>query len=242
MADAATSKPRWYRLTPDRLVLLLLAAEGLLWLSERYQWFAFNRHKGWTALIAVASVGVFFLSMLLWFVFALLFRWRFQFSIRSLLLLTVAVALPCSWLTVAMDAARGQREAVKWFQEASARLDTIGRRTPTARPCGAPGRPDPHGCAPFDGRFSLGRNTNQRRKPRGHRRPAELGATSVCRQAQRCLPRTAPPASAPPGASNSAALESATRGSNTLPAWLDSKSLTSAAPGPRIRGSNTSTD
>ena len=57
MADAP--KPRWYRLTPDRLVLLLLAVEGLLWLSERFCWFPFNQHKGWTVLIAVASVGVF---------------------------------------------------------------------------------------------------------------------------------------------------------------------------------------
>ena len=30
----------------------------------------------------------------------LIFRWRFQFSIRSLLVLTVAVAVPCSWLAV----------------------------------------------------------------------------------------------------------------------------------------------
>ena len=50
---------RWYRLTSDRLVLLLLAVEGLLWLSERFQWFPLNEHKGWTVLIVVASVGAF---------------------------------------------------------------------------------------------------------------------------------------------------------------------------------------
>jgi hypothetical protein len=49
--------------------------------------------------------------MILWFVLALLFHWRFQFSIRSLLVLTVAVAIPCSWLAVEMKNAKEQREA-----------------------------------------------------------------------------------------------------------------------------------
>ena len=57
---------RWYRLTPDRLVIGLLVVEWLLWLSERFQYFGFNQHKGWTVLIAVASVGVAMLVMLLW--------------------------------------------------------------------------------------------------------------------------------------------------------------------------------
>ena len=70
---------RWLRPTPDRLVLAVLALEGFLVLSERFQWFAFNQHKGWTVLIAVASVGVFFLLMFLWFFAAVLFRLRFQY-------------------------------------------------------------------------------------------------------------------------------------------------------------------
>ena len=39
-------------------------------------------------------------SMHLSFAVSLLFGWRLQFSIRSLLALVVAVAIPCSWLTV----------------------------------------------------------------------------------------------------------------------------------------------
>ncbi len=105
MADGR-SKPRWYRLTPDRFVIGLLVVEGLLWLSERFQWFSFNEHKGWTVLIGVAVVGAAFLLMLLWFIASLLFRWRFQFSIRSLLVLTIAdagvkkvrQALPNCWI------------------------------------------------------------------------------------------------------------------------------------------------
>ncbi len=107
-----TPQRRWFRPTPGWLAVGLLAVEGLLWLSERYEWFGFNSHEGWTALIAVAAVGAMLLLMLLWFAVALIFRLRFQFSIRSLLVLTVAVALPCSWMAVEMKAAREQKEAV----------------------------------------------------------------------------------------------------------------------------------
>ena len=103
-------KPRWYRLTPDRLVIGLLVVECLLWLSERFQWPIW--HKGYPVMIAVAMVGLAFLIMLFWFIASLLFRWRFQFSIRSLLVMVVVAAIPCSWLAVEMKKAREQKEAV----------------------------------------------------------------------------------------------------------------------------------
>ena len=102
----------WYRLTPDRFAIGLLVVECLLWLSERFQWFGFNEHKGWTVLIAVAIVGVACVLMSLRFVVSLLFRRRFQFSIRSSLVLTAAVAILCSWLAVEMKAAKKQKEAM----------------------------------------------------------------------------------------------------------------------------------
>ena len=104
-------KCRWFCPTPGWLVLGLLAVEGFLFLSERFQWFAFNAHKGWTVLITLASVGVFLLLMLFWFAIALAFRLRFQFDIRLLLVLVVVVALPCSWMAVEMKAAKRQKEA-----------------------------------------------------------------------------------------------------------------------------------
>ena len=76
MADALA--PRWFVPTPGRLLVLLLAVEGLLWLSERFRWFPFNQHKGWTVLIAVAAVGVFLLLMFLWFLAALIFAGGFS--------------------------------------------------------------------------------------------------------------------------------------------------------------------
>ena len=116
MADAperpCETRRRWFRPTPGWFVLGLLAVEVLLLLSERFEWFAFNRHKGYTVLIAVATAGVTFLLMFLWFLAAVVFRRRFQFSVLSLLGLTVVVALICGWFFPEREQAKIQREAV----------------------------------------------------------------------------------------------------------------------------------
>jgi len=111
MTAPSTTRRSFYP-TPAWLIYGLLVVEGLLWLSERYTWFWFNEKKGWTVLVGVGVVGVVMIVMLLWFVVALVFRWRFQFSIRSLLVLTVAVALPFSWLAVEMKKTREQDATV----------------------------------------------------------------------------------------------------------------------------------
>jgi hypothetical protein len=116
IADQKPPARRWYRLTPDRLVLGVLGVEGFLVLSEWFGWFAFNGQT-WTVLIALAAVGLTLLLMLLWFVAALLFRWRFQYGIRSLMLLVVAVAIPCSWLAVEMRNERRQGAATEAVEE-----------------------------------------------------------------------------------------------------------------------------
>ncbi len=118
-SQPAVPKPsvRWFHLTPDRLILALLVIEGLLWLSDRIGWPVW--HKGYAVLTAVASVAMAMLVMLVWFAGSLVLRWRFQFSMRSLLVLVVAVALPCSWLAVEMKEAREQREAVEAITKAT---------------------------------------------------------------------------------------------------------------------------
>ncbi len=114
---------RWFRLTPGRLLAALLAGEGLLWLSERFGWPAW--HKGYAVLTTVAVLAAVLVAMILWFAVALLFRRRFQFSIRSLLVLTVAVAIPFSWLAVEMKKAKEQAEAVEaiWLGQYDYQLD-----------------------------------------------------------------------------------------------------------------------
>jgi hypothetical protein len=123
MADAPDSHRRCFHLTPDRCVVGLLAVEGLLWLSK---WFQLSP-KGWPVLIALATVGAAMLLMLLWFAVALLFRWRFQFSIRALLLAMLAVALPLGWLTTEMKQAREQQEVVEEIESAVEHIANSGR-------------------------------------------------------------------------------------------------------------------
>jgi hypothetical protein len=107
----ATRERRWYRLTPDRLVVGLLAAECLLWVSDGLRWPAW--HKGYAVLASLAMLGVALTAMILWFIIAVIIRRRFQFSIRSLLVLAVAVALPFSWFNSARLVARRQSEDLK---------------------------------------------------------------------------------------------------------------------------------
>ena len=104
-------KPRWFHPTPARLLVGLLVVEAILLLSK--PWLP----KGYAVLIAIAAVGITMLLMFIWWLAALLFHWRFQFSLRSLLVATGAVAIPFSWLAVEMKKAREQREAVEWIRK-----------------------------------------------------------------------------------------------------------------------------
>jgi len=114
MTDSTPTKSgrRWYHLTPDRFLLGLAAVEVFLFLSEQFRWLAFNEKKGWTVLIGMAVLCLAGLLMLLWMGIALLFRRRFQFSLRSLLGAVVVVAMMCSWFTAKMQQAKRQKEAV----------------------------------------------------------------------------------------------------------------------------------
>jgi hypothetical protein len=109
-----TERTRWFYATPGRFVITMLVVEALLRLSERFDWLGW--HKGYAVLIGVASAGIGLMFLLFWFAVALVFRWRFQFSIRSLMLVVVTAALPCSWLAVDMQAAKRQKDVVEALQ------------------------------------------------------------------------------------------------------------------------------
>ena len=85
----------------------------MLILSERYQWFTINRHKGWTVLIGTAALASTILVLLIWLAISRLVGRRFQFSLRTLLLFVLVCAVHCSWWAVTMRNVRAQREAVK---------------------------------------------------------------------------------------------------------------------------------
>ena len=72
----------------------------------------------------------------LWFGVAVVFRWRFQFSLRSLLVMVVVVALPFSWLAVEIKKAKEQKVAAAAIQKAGGfvwydfELDSLGDLVP----------------------------------------------------------------------------------------------------------------
>ena len=113
---------RWLRPTPDRLVVALLALEVFLLLSERFEWFAFKQHKGYAPLIAVASVCAAVLLMFLWFLSALVFRLRFQYSLRSLLIFMLLASIGMAWFFPRLRAARQQRDAVAAIRAIGAKV------------------------------------------------------------------------------------------------------------------------
>jgi hypothetical protein len=89
-----------------------MASEVLLFLADRFAWFGLTRGSGWNVFLSVALVGLAVLIGLLWLGLALSLRRRFQFSMRSLFVLMISVAISCSWFAVKMQQARRQREAV----------------------------------------------------------------------------------------------------------------------------------
>ncbi len=120
---APTPKPRWYRLTPDRFVIGPLIVECLLRISGRFQWFGFNQDTGLNFLIGMAAVGATILLMLLWFAVALLFHWHFQFSLRSLLILMLATAIPLSWVAARLYQFRQHRHILERIEDALVELE-----------------------------------------------------------------------------------------------------------------------
>ncbi len=124
-------------------MLGLLALEGFLLLSAWFRWFPFNQHKGWTVLICLATVGAALVLMFLWFLAALVFRLRFQFSILALLALMLAVAIPFSWLATEMQQAGKQRTAADWIVKAGGvvRYDYEGGVFAVQRPIAEPPGP-----------------------------------------------------------------------------------------------------
>src|SRR3954470_4701043 len=99
---------RRFYLRPAPILYAVLVAEVFLLVSDQFRWFVFNVHKGWAVLVCLATVAVVMLLLSLWFVAARVFHWRFQFGLRSLLVLIVVVAIACGWLASEMGRARRQ--------------------------------------------------------------------------------------------------------------------------------------
>ena len=69
-------------------------------------------------MMALEAVGLALLLLLVLLIVALLLHWRFQYSLRSLLVLAVAVAIPFIWLTTEVRQVRTEQEIVEMVQRA----------------------------------------------------------------------------------------------------------------------------
>jgi hypothetical protein len=103
--------------SPSWLVGGSLTFTAFLFTSERYQWFFFNQHRGWTVLIALAGMGAVLLLISSWFILAVILRGRFQYRLSTLLALVVVIALPLSWLDVEKERAARERQMARVMEE-----------------------------------------------------------------------------------------------------------------------------
>jgi len=114
----------------------LLAAVLLVLLADRFELAGLTRNSGWNVLLAAAIACLGLLGGLLWFVASLLLRRRFQFGLKSVFVLTVVVAILCSWYAVKKQHAKRQKEAVWTIQQLGGKVICdyeVGRNSPVQK-------------------------------------------------------------------------------------------------------------
>jgi hypothetical protein len=95
--SGSKSKRSYLRRTPKCLLFGSLAVQGVLFLADRLSLFGLDRGNLWNIQLAGALVAG---AVLVWPVGLLIGRirgGRWKFNLRSLLLLTVAAAVPSAW-------------------------------------------------------------------------------------------------------------------------------------------------
>ena len=114
-----TPRTRWYRPSPSWLLIGLLFAEAILWLSDRLGWPRW--HKGYAVLVTVTGVGGFVLLVLLWFL------WSPSRSLAVSVLDPVALCPDgCRWRSVQLV---GSREEERQRAKGNRRRDqNVGGR------------------------------------------------------------------------------------------------------------------
>ena len=123
---AAAVVCRWLFPFRPHLAAGLVTVVMLFHLLSRLGWFRLSQDNLWAGPIYVAVVGLAMLGLIL--LHARRVRVRFQFSLRSLFVLTVAVALPFSWLAAERKRVGGRsRQSSGSGGSVTRRHFTIGR-------------------------------------------------------------------------------------------------------------------
>jgi len=109
--DTDKSARHWLALTPDRLVVAMLVVSGSLLAFDHFGWIGTHGQKGWPVFLAVTFTGLALLYLVGRFAASLLFGRQFQFHLRTLLLLVLAVAGLCSWMLVQVRESQHRADA-----------------------------------------------------------------------------------------------------------------------------------
>jgi hypothetical protein len=120
---SSPTKAGWFALTPSKILALIVVLQGVLFVSEHYLWFPFNKYKGYTVVITVAATALLLLLLMAWGLTSRLFQRKAQFSLATLLWMVPVVAIPCGWLARELELAHRQKEAVAFYL---ARYDPLG--------------------------------------------------------------------------------------------------------------------
>jgi internalin A len=110
-ASVAPRKTPWYVPTPAKYLVFVLLVQIALYLSQQYQWFWFNRTKGYGVLITFGVTALLLLGMVAWMCVGRFFKAKAQFSLAILMLMVPVMGVPCGWLAREYEQAR-QQEAV----------------------------------------------------------------------------------------------------------------------------------
>lgn len=107
------TKPRFYTPTPGKMIAGLLIIELCLFTADSLSLFGMERGSGWNVIWAIGIFFAVIVGGLVWFVVALVFRRKFQFSILSLISLMCVVAVVAGWFGWKMERAKRQAAAVE---------------------------------------------------------------------------------------------------------------------------------
>jgi hypothetical protein len=123
--------PRWLYLTPDRLALGGLLTVVYLRVAQPMGWYGVIPNKGWTEIRAAMIIAYVAGCTAASIVLGRMLRRPVQFSVRSILMAMVGVAIVAGWLTEGIGPASRQQRAV-------ASLDQFGAHVNRSRPGPSP--------------------------------------------------------------------------------------------------------
>jgi hypothetical protein len=132
---------RWGRIGVAQILLgLSLFMEVALFLGDRSGLLP----RGVAVLIALVSLGLLFLAGLIVALVGARFGWCFQFTVRSVLLATLLVAIPCSWLAVEMRRASARATAAAEVRRLGGSVNYDWQVDAFGTPLRIAGPPAPH--------------------------------------------------------------------------------------------------